>query len=134
MNLLPLRLKPGDDLRRVLELAVARKEIDCAFVISGIGSLLDARLRLAGRDETTLFQGPSEILTLAGSLAENGAHLHMSISTQTGQVFGGHVVHGNRVRTTAEVLLALLPEWQFRREQDEATGYPELATQRREPP
>jgi len=30
------------------------------------------------------------------------------------------------VRTTAEVLLALLPEWAFSREPDAATGYLEL--------
>lgn len=30
------------------------------------------------------------------------------------------------VLTTAEVLLALLPDWQFTREPDAATGYDEL--------
>ncbi|MBW8470701.1 MAG: hypothetical protein K0M67_20720, partial [Thiobacillus sp.] len=43
-----------------------------------------------------------------------------------GEVFGGHVAPGCRVRTTAEVLLALLPEWAFTREPDVATSYAEL--------
>jgi predicted DNA-binding protein with PD1-like motif len=30
------------------------------------------------------------------------------------------------VRTTAELLLAVLPDWQFNREFDPATGYREL--------
>ena len=30
------------------------------------------------------------------------------------------------VRTTAEVVIALLPGWEFRRELDAATGYKEL--------
>jgi hypothetical protein len=30
------------------------------------------------------------------------------------------------VRSTAEVLLALLPEWEFARERDAVTGYDEL--------
>lgn len=30
------------------------------------------------------------------------------------------------VRTTAEVLVVLLPEWSFSRERDVATGYAEL--------
>ena len=63
---------------------------------------------------------------LSGSVARNGAHLHMALSTATGQVFGGHVAPGCIVRTTAEVLLALLPEWAFAREPDAATGYDEL--------
>jgi predicted DNA-binding protein with PD1-like motif len=35
------------------------------------------------------------------------------------------------VRTTAEVLLALLPEWAFSREPDAATGYDELVVRAR---
>jgi hypothetical protein len=30
------------------------------------------------------------------------------------------------VRTTAELVIGLLPEWRFRRELDPATGYAEL--------
>lgn len=37
-----------------------------------------------------------------------------------------HVVADCRVRTTAEVLLGLLPEWVFSREVDATTGYAEL--------
>jgi uncharacterized protein len=50
----------------------------------------------------------------------------MAISTATGQVLGGHVAPGCTVLTTAEVLLALLPDWQFSREPDVGTGYDEL--------
>ena len=39
---------------------------------------------------------------------------------------GGHVAPGCIVRTTAEVLLALLPDWAFAREPDALTGYDEL--------
>jgi predicted DNA-binding protein with PD1-like motif len=52
--------------------------------------------------------------------------MHMAISTATGQVLGGHVAPGCIVRTTAEGLLALLPDWQLTREPDAATGYDEL--------
>jgi predicted DNA-binding protein with PD1-like motif len=57
---------------------------------------------------------------------KSSSHLHMALSTSTGQVLGGHVAPGCIVRTTAEVLLALLPEWQFAREPDAATGFDEL--------
>jgi predicted DNA-binding protein with PD1-like motif len=43
-------------------------------------------------------------------------------------VLGGHVAPGCIVLTTAEVLLALLPDWQFTREPDALTGYDELVT------
>jgi hypothetical protein len=43
-----------------------------------------------------------------------------------GEVLGGHAGCRCIVRTTAEVLLALLPEWSFGREPDAATGHAEL--------
>lgn len=39
------------------------------------------------------------------------------------------MAYGCIVRTTAEVLLALLPDWRFNREHDAATGYDELVVQ-----
>jgi predicted DNA-binding protein with PD1-like motif len=57
--------------------------------------------------------------------------MHMAISTATGQVLGGHLAPGCIVLTTAEVLLALLPGWQFTREPGAQTGYDELAIRAR---
>ncbi len=41
-------------------------------------------------------------------------------------MIGGHLCAGSLVRTTAELVIGLLPEFQFRRELDPATGYAEL--------
>lgn len=127
MNSLPLRLLPNSDLRRTLEAALHERALRAAFVIGGIGSLSQARLRLAGRNEPERLDGDLEILTLAGSISSDGAHLHMSLADANGRVVGGHVAYGCLVRTTAEVLLVLLPEWSFARELDPGTGFPELA-------
>jgi len=131
MNALPLRLPPGADLRLSLEELTQAPDAATAFVVSGIGSLNQAKLRFAGAEAETAIEGPLEILSLAGSLAENGAHLHMAVSTADGRVFGGHVGHGNIVRTTAELLLVLLPEWQLSRAPDAVTGYLELQVRAR---
>lgn len=129
----PLRLFPGDDLRVALEGMLRQLGLQAAFVIQGIGSLSVAQLRFAGNDDPTELRDDLEILTLAGSLSVDGAHLHMSVSDPRGQVFGGHVAHGCVVRTTAELLLALLPEHRFSREQDPSSGFMELVI-RNEPP
>ena len=126
MLMLPLRLMPGQDLRSSLELAVHSHGCTAAFVISGIGSLSDARLRLADASTFETFDGPTELLSLSGTVAANGSHLHMSLATATGEVFGGHVMPGCIVRTTAEVLLGLLSDWEFSRERDALTGFTEL--------
>lgn len=131
MNLRPLRLPPGTDLRRELEAAIARDAGSAAFVLSGIGSLVHARLRLADAAAETTLSGPLEILTIAGSLTADGAHLHVSVADRDGRVYGGHLVYGSEIRTTAEVLLAELPGWQLSREFDAATGYPELVVRRK---
>ncbi|MGB8433346.1 MAG: PPC domain-containing DNA-binding protein [Burkholderiales bacterium] len=126
MNALPVRLLPNSDLRRTLEATLHERVLRAAFVIGGIGSLSQARLRLAGRKEPKALSGDLEILTLAGSISIDGAHLHMSLADANGRVVGGHVAYECLVRTTAEVLLVLLPEWSFARELDPATGFREL--------
>lgn len=129
MNLHPLRLPPGADLRRELE-ALAARWGEGAFVLSGIGSLGDGRLRLAGAAAEITVPGPLEILTLAGTLTPDGAHLHLSVADAQGRVVGGHAGYGNLVRTTAELLLARVPGWALSRGFDAATGYLELVVRR----
>jgi hypothetical protein len=126
----PIRLAPGQDLRRAIEAALAGQGCNAAFVLSGIGSLDGASLRFAGAAAAQALDGDLEILTLAGTSSASASHLHASFATPGGQVLGGHVGYGCIVRTTAEVLLALLPEWEFARLPDAATGYPELVARR----
>ncbi|NVM74706.1 hypothetical protein FHW83_000466 [Duganella sp. SG902] len=126
MQALPLRLHPGDDLRAAVVEAFLASGQEAGFVLQGIGSLSVAQLRYAGQPATAELRGDLEILTLAGSLSPDGAHLHMSVSDARGRVWGGHVGAGCIVRTTAELLLALLPGQRFTREHDLRTGYPEL--------
>jgi predicted DNA-binding protein with PD1-like motif len=126
MNLFPLRVAPGADLRKAIEECLAMQGQDAGFVLSGIGSLTEGMVRYAGQHEEALIGGPLEVLSLAGSVSPEGAHLHVSLSTDAGQVFGGHLCYGNTIRTTAEVLLAFLPEWRLSRADDPDTGYREL--------
>ena len=85
----------------------------------------------AGTEEPLSLQGPIEILTLAGTVSDTASHLHATLSLADGRVLGGHVAPGCMVRTTVEVLLAVLPEWEFVRMMDAATGYKELVIRRK---
>ena len=134
MQALSFRLTPGQDLGQAIEAAVLSHNCRAALVLGGIGSLSTAGLRFAGANQPQRLTGDTEILSLSGTVAVNvmdsgahsSSHLHMALSTATGEIFGGHVAPGCIVRTTAEVLLALLPEWAFAREPDALTGYDEL--------
>jgi predicted DNA-binding protein with PD1-like motif len=131
MQTLPLRLIPGQDLRAALEAVLDEHGVSAAFVLQGIGSLSVAQVRLAGATRVTELRGDLEILSLAGSLSPDGAHLHIGLADAQGRMLGGHVATGCSVRTTVEVLVALLPGHQFAREPDAGSGFRELVVRTR---
>jgi len=129
----PLRLLPGDDLREALLVFLRNSPHQAALVAAGIGSLSRVALRRAGAAHAELREAAHELVTLSGTLATDGAHLHATVADMQGLVCGGHVGAGCIVRTTAEVLVLALPDMVFARVADPATGFRELAiTARRE--
>lgn len=126
----PLRLAPGSDLRERIEELMREAGIAAAFVVCGIGSLSRTAIRFAGATQPEVHEGDVEIVSFAGSVSPDGAHLHAVLADASGRVFGGHVARGCTVRTTAEILIVELPGWTFSRRHDSATGYPELVIER----
>jgi uncharacterized protein len=121
-----LRLVPREDLKGSLQRLVRERQLDAACVVSCAGSLRSAALRFAGRDRETRIEGPLEILSLTGTLSPEGLHLHLCVADGEGRVLGGHLLEGCEIATTAEIVVAALPELRFRRRTDPDTGYPEL--------
>lgn len=121
-----LRLKPGQDLRVELERFAKLRGIRAGYIITCVGSLNHATLRLANQSESSRFEGKLEIVSLVGTLAPAGPHLHLSVSDNTGKTIGGHLVAGCPIYTTAEIIIGEAEDLQFTREQDAASGYQEL--------
>lgn len=121
------RLKPGDDLFELIEKYVGEKNIEAGCVLSGVGSLTRAVLRLANRDFYSEYEGYFEIVSLTGTVSVHGSHLHISISDGDGKTIGGHLVPGCKIYTTAEIVLVVFPHVVYKREllQDDS-GYEEL--------
>ena len=127
-----LRLNPGDDLRAELELAFRELHAwgcQAACVISAVGSLSRAVLRYAAQAQGTVLEEALELVSLSGTLSADGPHLHASVADARGEMRGGHVMPGCTVRTTAEIVLAPLPDWAFSRAHDPRTGFMELVAQ-----
>ena len=82
MRVLPIRLAPGTDLRLALEQVLQEQKEQAGWVLSGIGSLSVAPLRLAGQEELSILEGDLEILTLTGSLRSNQFHLPLKAGAQ----------------------------------------------------
>ena len=54
----------------------------------------------------------------------------MSISNSEGHTIGGHLLEGNRVYTTAEIVLGIMPQFEFSREKCHKSGWDELKVYR----
>jgi hypothetical protein len=126
------RLKPGDDIFDSIESFVRGKKIEAGCVLSGVGSLTRAVLRLANRDHYSEYKGHFEIVSLTGTVSIHGSHLHVSISDGDGKTIGGHLVSGCKIYTTAEIVLAVFNDVVYKRELlANDSGYAELVVQKR---
>jgi predicted DNA-binding protein with PD1-like motif len=126
-----LRLRPGQDLRRELERFAKEQKLEAGVVLTAVGSLTEAALRLADQSDSTRFEGKFEIVSLVGTLSPDGPHLHVSLSDKTGRTIGGHLVEGCTVYTTVELVIGEIEGVRFTREQDAQSGYKELRVTRR---
>lgn len=127
METIVRRLLPGSDLKRELESMVADSGVQSAVVLSLVGSLSAATLRLAGAAAANCIAGPLEIVAATGTLSQSGLHIHIAVAGVDGIARGGHLLPGCTVNTTVEAIICDMSDrWHFERIADEATGYKEL--------
>jgi len=122
-----IRLLPGQDLREELIKFTKEKGLQAGFIQTCVGSLENAKLRLANENNITHFDGPHEIVSLVGTLSPSGVHIHLAVSDKKGNVVGGHLTSGSIVRTTAEIVIGHLRGVTFSTAIDEKTGCRELS-------
>lgn len=134
--MLATRLQEGDDLKQMIEEFVRAKGLSSATIISAVGSLSHARIRMAGAkpDEQDIrdYDGSFEIVSLIGNLGSKRTHLHMAFSDSDGDVIGGHVKERCIVHTTVELVIATDDRLEFTEEADVKTGFGELKVNEKE--
>jgi uncharacterized protein len=122
-----LRLRPNQDLKKEIVAFAKANNIQAGYIITCVGSLKKANLRLANQPEATVWEEKFEIVSLVGTLgADSGVHLHASISDGTGKTIGGHLMDGNIIYTTAEIIIGEVLDVNFSRRLDSLTTYNEL--------
>lgn len=126
MKIFALRLKPDQDLKQSLKSFAQERNIKAGFILTAVGSLKQATIRFANQDVSTVLNDKFEILSLNGTVASTGVHLHIAIADQTGKTIGGHLDNGCVIYTTAEIVMGASEEFSFIRTLDEQTGYQEL--------
>lgn len=126
------RLKPGADLFDSIEDFVKQNHIEAGCILSSVGSLTHAALRLANRSYYNDYEGHFEIVSMTGTVSIHGSHLHIAISDGDGVTIGGHLVSGCKIYTTAEIVLLELDDVVYKREMYENdSGYEELVVHKK---
>lgn len=121
-----LRLQPGAELIEQLRQFIQVNHIKAGWIASVVGSLSSVSLRYAGCEWTSLIEGKFEVIALGGTLDSQFEHLHMSVADETGRVIAGHLMSGNIVRTTLELIIGELCDVEFSRQHCVLSGYDEL--------
>lgn len=122
-----LRLKPQQDLKKSVEDFVKKNKINAGVILSSVGSLTVAEIRLADQKKPYKIKGPFEIIQLNGTVSIHGLHLHIGFADNKGRMIGGHLLTGCLVHTTCELVIQEYKDRVFRRELDPQTSYKELA-------
>ena len=131
MTVRAFRLGPGADLKKELSRIARENDLHAGVVLTCVGSLTRAVIRLADQPGATTFDGKHEIVSLVGTLGLENDHLHIAVSDSTGRTVGGHLMEGSLVYTTAEIVIGELTALAFSREVDPKTTYRELAIRER---
>lgn len=131
MTTYSVRLSPGLDIVTELQKLVKDNNLQASFVLTCVGSVTKAKLRMANSHKIHTYQsGPYEIVSLVGTLSAGG-HLHASLSDAEGKVFGGHVIGELIIFTTAEIVVGEATGLTYTRAFDVQSGYDELVVAKR---
>lgn len=126
------RLLPGQDLKQSIEQYVKENQLSAGWIATCVGSLTEYQIRFANQERAYGDKGHFEIVSLTGTVSVNGSHLHIAVSDSTGKTIGGHLLDGNKVYTTAEIVIGESKEHVFTREKDGSTPWEELQVKKLE--
>ena len=126
-----IRLTYGSDLKKEIEKYTTENNIKAGCILSAVGCLNKLVLRTAGSKSIEEIEDDFEIVSATGTISPDGCHIHISVSDDKLQTYGGHLKDGCIVNTTVELILLELEEYNFTREMDKETGYKELVIKRR---
>lgn len=127
-----IRLKKNDDLKESIVNYAREHNIEAGCVLSGVGCVSHAHIRLAKAVGFLDKEEDYEIVSITGTISKDGVHIHISLSDEEGKTIGGHLSDGTIINTTCELIILELPNYIFTREMDESTGYKELVITKKE--
>ena len=124
------RLTKGMDLKKSIVEYCKDNNIKAGIIGACVGCCYEIYFRLAGGKDFYHKIGDHEIVSMTGTISEDGVHIHVSFSDIEGNVIGGHLSDGCLVNTTAEIAITEIDDYRLTREFDEETGYKELVIEK----
>lgn len=144
-RVIAMRLAPGCDIMKSIAQVANQHGIKSGAILSGAASLRKTVLRnprsypesFPITDKVRVFtdiDGPLELLSLSGNIStkddgEMVVHAHAAVSSgkPDGVAYGGHLVEGSIVYSTAEIILAEVEGCEFKRVMDPETRAAEFS-------
>ena len=130
-EVISLRLDRGEDVLESIAAVAKEKDIHTGVVLSGIGTLERARLHhithtgYPSENAFVEYEGPIELLSIDGLIADHVPHLHTCISIKE-QTYMGHLEPGCRTLYLAEIAIARLEGVRLCRRPHAETGVSQL--------
>ena len=120
------RLHRGDDLKQSILEFCRMNNINSGIIACAVGCCSKVKFRLAGAENFYEDERDYEIVSIMGTISNDGVHIHISFADDTGKVVGGHLTEGCIINTTCEVSIIKSDKYKLSREYDEETCYKEL--------
>jgi len=130
-EVIALRLDQGEDVLASVEAAAKEHDVHTGVVLSGIGTLDRARLHhithtgYPSVNQFVEYEGPIELLSVQGMIADYTPHLHTCISIKE-QTYMGHLEPGCRVLYLAEIAIGRMEGVRLHRVENPETGIKQL--------
>lgn len=140
-RVIAIRVSPGEEVLSAIESACKKHNINNGIILSAIGSFDGARFFTpvpldtkagAGYSDPIELTGPIELLNATGMVThkENGDqdfHIHCTFSDGKGNAMGGHLIPGNMVLLTLDMVIGEISGIDMVREYDEDLEVPIFA-------
>ena len=81
-----------------------------SFLISAVGDLSGVSFKCPLNEKPIRLEKKLEVITLSGYLTSEESHIHISVSDDNCNVFGGHLLPGTTVHKSLEILLGVVPD------------------------
>lgn len=137
-RVLAIRLPPGEEILSAIESECKRHNITNGIILSAIGSFDGARFFTPvplntkagyGYSDPIILEGPIELLNATGMITHDeknqpSFHIHCSFSDGKGKGYGGHLIPGNKVLLTVDMVIGEIEGIDMVREYDEDLEVP----------